>query len=198
MWKSPKALITMSTSNKHVVSWWYTDQSHLPLCAVNLQQPRNQEKTLITLTELSRGVQIRDTQHQWGRTYLVNVWQAAASRVAGDTTSWVAGGDVGHLWVQAVGQVKSAEVGGELHIHTHNIHTDGQYQPAQPPPPLTHTNTPADCQPCVGELGACCSAPWKHLLDLFVLFSSGHMVFGCLVVLWENVVWFMWFVHKLQ
>lgn len=33
------------------------------------------------------------------RPYLVNVWQAAASRVTGDTTSWVAGRDVGHLWV---------------------------------------------------------------------------------------------------
>lgn len=61
-----------------------------------------------------------------GPPYLVNVWQAAASRIAGDTTSWVAGGDVGHLWVQAVGQVKSGEVCWELHVHTHNIHTDGQ------------------------------------------------------------------------
>lgn len=65
----------------------------------------------------------------WGTTdlgwhpYLVNVWQAAASRITGDTTSWVAWRDVGHLWMQAVSQVKSAEVCGELHVHTYTTYT---------------------------------------------------------------------------
>lgn len=88
---------------------------------------------------LSRAAQTEHTAPMGGRPYLVNVWQAAASRVAGDTTSWVAGGDVGHLWVQAVGQVKSAEVCGELHIHTQHTHTQ-MVSISQPPPPLTHAN----------------------------------------------------------
>lgn len=72
--------------------------------------------------------------------YLIYVWQAAASRVAGDTTSWVAGRHVGHLWVQAVGQVESAEVRGELHTHTHN-HTNRQmvsFTSRNPLTPPTH------------------------------------------------------------
>lgn len=81
-------------------------------------------KVLITSRQLSRG------SPAWGGTtdlgwhpYLVNVWQAAASRITGDTTSWVAWRDVGHLWVQAVSQVKSAEVCWELHVHTYTTYT---------------------------------------------------------------------------
>lgn len=83
----------------------------------------SQDKSLDHFTRAFQG------SPDWGTTdlgwhpYLVNVWQAAASRITGDTTSWVAWREVGHLWVQAVSQVKSAEVCGELHVHTYTTYT---------------------------------------------------------------------------
>lgn len=84
---------------------------------------QSQEKSLDHSTRAIQG------SPDWGTTdlgwhpYLINVWQAAASRITGDTTSWVAWRDVGHLWVQAVSQVKSAEVCGELRVHTYTTYT---------------------------------------------------------------------------
>lgn len=46
---------------------------------------------------------------------------------------------------------------GAAHTHTHNIHTDGQYQPAQQPLLVIHTNTRADCQTLDADLAACVS-----------------------------------------
>lgn len=138
---------------------------HTPICSRPKKGPG---KPMITPCEISRGVHTGREVHSTGggRPYLVNIWQAAASRIAGDTTSWVAGGDVGHLWMQAVGQVKSAEVCWELHVHTYNTHTDGQYEPAQPPPLLTHANTPDGCSSRGNTLG----------IILFFLFYSRHTV----------------------
>lgn len=92
------------------------DPAHLTLMCSHSSKAR--KKVLITSRELSRGVRTGEPHP-----YLVNVWQAAASRITGDTTSWVAWRDVGHLWVQAVSQVKSAEVCGELHVHTYTTYT---------------------------------------------------------------------------
>lgn len=90
---------------------------------------------------------------------------------------------MGHLWVQAVGQVKSAEVCGELHIHTHDIHSDGQYQPAQLPPLVTHANTHAGCQPCGDTLSGVLSVS-----------SSENIVERNVVLCLEILYFFIFFV----
>lgn len=42
--------------------------------------------------------------------YLVDIRKAAAPRITSDTTSWVAGGDVRHLWVETVSEVQLCEI----------------------------------------------------------------------------------------
>lgn len=46
--------------------------------------------------------------------YLVDIRQTAASRITGDTTSWMARRNVGHLWVETVSKVQLCEICRQL------------------------------------------------------------------------------------
>lgn len=42
--------------------------------------------------------------------YLVDIRKTAASRITSDTTSWMARGNVGHLWVETISKVEFCEI----------------------------------------------------------------------------------------
>lgn len=180
-----------------------------------LQPPKAQEpgkKTLITLTELSRGVQIGDTQHQWGAYlpgkcltgccfqsrwwyYILSGWRRRGSPVGASRRP----GEV--CWSRR----------GAAHTHTTYTQMVSISQLSRRHRCSLTLTLLLTASHVVVHLEACCSEPWKRPLDPFVLFCFG-LLFWSLVALLptvnqdtccntyfcENMLFFMWFIHKVQ